>query len=107
MKKRLRVDNPAGMCPMMTKPPAKKPRKKPNPYKAPITVRKYYNGLNDGIRILRDDLLNLIEDDEIKEIISNRAKVMAAAQSKRLTELEKQKTKQRIKNWEEKEWESI
>ena len=107
MKKKLTRTIPAGMCPNMTKPQKKKTRKKPSPYKSPIHVKRYYKGLTDGIAILRDDLLEQIEDEELKSLIKLRASRMAAAQSKRLTDLENKKTKEKIAKWEEEEWMSL
>lgn len=98
---------PAGMCPNMATPPKPKPRKKPNPYQAPITVKRYYKGIAYGVDLLRDDLLNLIEDEELKKLIKNRAQVLKTSSSNKLINLEKQKTKQKLKEWEEKEWESL
>lgn len=97
----------AGMDPKMTVPPKKKPRKKPNPYRAPVTVKRYYKGIAYGIQLLRDDLLGQIEDEELKRLIIDRAGVMMAASSRKLTELEKKKTKEKLLEWEEKEWERI
>lgn len=102
---------PAGMCPNLTKPVVKK-RKKPNPYRAPLTVKRYYKGIEYGMRTLKEDLLiTLLEKglltDEIKETIQYRTTRLISGSNKKLTELEKRKTKQKIKEWEEKEWESI
>lgn len=105
--KKLKRPVPCGMCPKMTSQPKRKPRKKPSPYKAPVMVKRYYKGLNDGMFLLRDDLLEHIEDEEIKQIIKERTWRLTAAQSKKLTEMEKQKTKEKIKKWEEEEWMSL
>lgn len=94
---------PSGMCPNMTKKAATK-RKKPKEYKAPLSVKNYYKGIAYGVDLLRDELLELIEDEETKEMIKLRAKVLKTTSGAKLKELEKQKTKQRIKEWEEKEW---
>jgi len=107
-----REEKPTGMCPNMATPPKKKPKKKPNPYRAPNTVKRYYKGIDYGIHLLRDELLNTLEEkglltDELKEVIKTKAQYTAMASTKKLTELEKQKTKQKIKEWEEKEWESL
>ncbi len=106
-RRTLKKPTSAGMDPKMTVPPKKKPRKKPNPYKAPITVKRYYKGIAYGIQLLRDDLLGQIEDEELKRLIIDRAGVMMAASSRKLTELEKKKTKEKLLEWEEKEWERI
>ena len=107
MKKRMKQSKaPAGMCPNMTV-ERKKPRKKPNPYRAPITVKRYYSGIHYGIDTLKEDLCSLIEDEDIKTLIKERAKAVKVGASKKLTEMEKAKTKQKLKEWEEKEWESI
>lgn len=100
------------MCPKMTTPVKTKPRKKPNPYKAPTTVRRYYAGIDYGIHLLKDNLIdNLTEKGmltpELEEEIKSTTKATASASTRKLTELEKQKTKQKIKEWEEKEWERI
>lgn len=106
-RRTLKKPTSAGMDPKMTVPPKKKPRKKPNPYRAPITVKRYYKGIAYGIQLLRDDLLGQIEDEELKRLIIDRAGVMMAASSRKLTELEKKKTKEKLLEWEEKEWERI
>ena len=103
-------DKPTGMCPNLTK-PKKTVRKKPNPYKAPITIKRYYKGIEYGIQVLRDDLLNELPDtitkEELESLIKYRANRMVAASKQRLSLLEKRKTKEKIKEWEEKEWESL
>lgn len=106
-RRTLKKPTSAGMDPKMTVPPKKKPRKKPNPYRAPVTVKRYYKGIAYGIQLLRDDLLGQIEDEELKRLIIDRAGVMMAASSRKLTELEKKKTKEKLLEWEEKEWERI
>ena len=106
-RRTLKRPTSAGMDPKMTVPPKKKPRKKPNPYRAPVTVKRYYKGIAYGIQLLRDDLLGQIEDEELKRQIIDRAGVMMAASSRKLTELEKKKTKEKLLEWEEKEWERI
>lgn len=94
------------MSPQMTqKKPAK--RKKPNPYKAPTTVKRYYAGISYGIDLLRDELIALIDDEEQKQLIKDKARYLKSASNKKLTELEKQKTKQKLLEWEEKEWENL
>ena len=98
---------PAGMCPNMGTPPKPKPRKKPNPYRAPLPVKRYYKGIAYGLDLLRDDLLNNVEDEELKALIKERARILKASSALALTNLEKQKTKQKLKEWEEKEWERI
>ena len=95
-----------GMCPKMSE-PKKVTRRKPKPYKAPVTVKKYYKGIHYGVDLLRDSLLESIEDEDIKSLIKDKAAKLKVSASLKLTNLEKQKTKQRIKDWEEKEWESI
>ena len=100
------------MCPKMTTPVKTKPRKKPNPYKAPTTVKRYYAGIDYGIHLLRDNLIDTLKvkgllTSDIEEEIRQTSKVTASVSSRKLTELEKQKTKQKIKEWEEKEWERI
>lgn len=106
-RRTLKKPTSAGMDPKMTVPPKKKPRKKPNPYRAPVTVKRYYKGIAYGIQLLRDDLLGQIEDEELRKQIIDRAGVMMAASSRKLTELEKKKTKEKLLEWEEKEWERI
>ena len=111
-KMRVRDNKPTGMCPNMTAPVKVKPRKKPNPYRAPNTVKRYYAGIDYGIHLLRDELLKTLKEKELltaeleKEIKSS-SKILAITSSRKLTELEKQKTKQKLKEWEEKEWERI
>ena len=95
-----------GMCPKMSE-PKKITRRKPKPYKAPVTVKKYYKGINYGIDLLKEELINMIEDEETQALIKDKAAKLKISASLKLTNLEKQKTKQRIKDWEEKEWESI
>lgn len=97
---------PSGMCPYMTKPVLKK-KKKPNPYRAPNTIKRYYAGINYGIDLLKDELLALIDDEQMQTIIKDKAKHLKISTSKKLTDLEKMKTKQKLKEWEDKEWESI
>ena len=95
-----------GMCPEMTA-AKKKKRKKPNPYRAPLSVKRYYKGIHYGVDLLRDDLLGLIDDEDLKALIKDRAKNVKVSSSLKLTALEKQKTKEKLKEWEDKEWESI
>ena len=96
----------------MTKQKPKR-RKKPNPYRAPITIKRYYAGIAYGVDLLRDDLIEHCQcadshDNEvIKQWIKERAQYMKATSNKKLTDLEKQKTKEKIKEWEEKEWENL
>lgn len=113
MKKTLKMIEPAGMNPKMTVPQKPKKRKPPSPYKAPITVKKYYKGLEDGIRLLENDLYANLEDksfitqEELIQLIKERAVRNVQTQKVKLIALEKEKTKKKIKEWEEKEWESI
>ena len=90
---------------MTKKKPAK--RKKPNPYKAPPTVKRYYSGIAYGIDLLRDDLIDSCDNDIIKQWIKDRAHRLKQASSKKLTDLEKKKTKEKLKEWEEREWENL
>lgn len=108
-KKRMsqREVSPSGMCPYLTQPVKKKKRKKPNPYRAPNTVKRYYAGIHYGIDALKEDLCGLIDDENIQCLIKERAKALKVGASKKLTEMEKAKTKQKLKEWEDKEWESI
>lgn len=111
--KTLRVKEAAGMNPKMTVPPKPKKKKPPSPYKAPTTVRNYYKGIGDGINLLADSLCDYLEDkpfvsqEEMIRLIRERARSMKQSQSLKLSILEKEKTKQKIKKWEEDEWESI
>lgn len=101
---------PAGMCPYMVRTEtakAKTKRKKPNPYKAPTSVKRYYDGIAYGIDVLRDDLLSKIEDEELKTLITGRARTMKLVSSNKLARMEKEKTKKKMLEWEEKEWEHI
>lgn len=113
MKKTLRMTEPAGMNPKMTVPKKPKKRKPPNPYKAPMSVKRYYSGLEDGIRLLEKDLYANLEDksfitqEELMQLIKERAARNVQTQKVKLIALEKEKTKKKIKEWEEKEWESI
>ena len=97
----------AGMSPDITKPKKTPPRKKPNPYKAPLHVKRYYKGIAYGMDVLRDDLIQLIDDENIQTLIKDRTRILKIASNATLTKLEKQKTKQKIKEWEEKEWEHV
>lgn len=111
-KMRVRDEKPTGMSPNMATPPKPKKRKKPNPYRAPNTVKRYYAGIGYGVHLLRDDLLNRLEQDglltdELSHLIRERSRALVASSAKKLAELERQKTKQKMKEWEEKEWESI
>ena len=106
-KMRVKDEKPAGMCPNMATPPKPKAKKKPNPYRAPNTVKRYYAGIEYGAQLLRDDLLEQIEDESIKELIRFRTGRVVTASKRKLFELEKQKTQQKLKEWEEKEWERI
>lgn len=106
-RRTLKKPTSAGMDPKMTVPPKKKPRKKPNPYRAPVTVKRYYKGIEYGIKVLRDDLLSQVEDEELKKLIAKRAGLMIGVSNKKLTDLEKKKTKEKLLEWEEKEWERI
>lgn len=112
MNKRMKTAESAGMNPKFTEPPKKKRRKKPNPYRAPNTIKRYYAGIEAGIRILENDLLTQLEGhdvtkEELIEMIRFRSGRMIAGSKKKLIELEKQKTKERNLKWEEKEWESL
>lgn len=106
-KMRVRDSKPTGMCPNMTAPPKSKPRKKPNPYRAPNTVKRYYAGIAYGVDLLRDDLIERCDNPVIQEWVKDRARHLKAASNKKLTELEKKKTKEKLKEWEEKEWERL
>ena len=111
-KMRTRDSKPTGMCPNMTAPVKVKPRKKPNPYRAPNTVKRYYAGINYGLQLLRDDLIKTLKEkelltEELEKEIKESSKSLAISSSRKLTELEKAKTKQKLKEWEEKEWERI
>jgi len=90
---------------MTKKKPTK--RKKPNPYKAPPTVKRYYSGIAYGIDLLRDDLIESCDSDIVKQWIKDRAQRLKQASSKKLTDLEKKKTKEKLKDWEEREWENL
>ena len=90
---------------MTKKKPAK--RKKPNPYKAPPTVKRYYSGIAYGIDLLRDDLIDSCDNDIVKQWIKDRAHRLKQSSSKKLTDLEKKKTKEKLKEWEEREWENL
>lgn len=111
-KMRVRDEKPVGMCPNMATPSKPKPRKKPNPYRAPNTVKRYYAGITYGMHLLRDDLIKTLSEkgmltDDLGKIIRDRTGHLATASGKKLTEMEKAKTKQKLKEWEEKEWERI
>ena len=94
------------MSPNMTK---KKPtkRKKPNPYRAPNTVKRYYAGIAYGIDLLKDALVESSNDEVIHQWIKDKASNLKRLSSKKLTDLEKQKTKEKLKEWEEREWENL
>ena len=106
-RRTLKKPTSAGMNPKMTEPPKKKERKKPKPYRAPTSLKKYHEGVEAGIKLLRDDLLNEYDDDVLKSYIKKRAGALISASNKKLTEYEKRKTKEKLLEWEEKEWESI
>ena len=61
----------------------------------PVLPSHIKKGISYGVDLLRDDLLNLIEDEELKKIIKNRSQILKAASSNKLINLEKQKTKQK------------
>lgn len=108
MKRMIDEDShPVGMCPEVTKPVKRKARKKPSKYKAPITVKRYYKGIEEGIIRLRDDLLANIEDESLKQTIKKRAKTVLMISSRELTILEKKKQKEKETKWEQDEWERI
>ena len=108
MKRMIDEDpHPVGMCPEVTKPVKRKARKKPSKYKAPITVKRYYKGIEEGIIRLRDDLLANIEDESLKQIIKDRASTMMRVSSRELSTLEKRKQKEKETKWEQDEWERI
>ena len=90
---------------MTKKKPTK--RKKPSPYKAPPMVKRYYSGIAYGIDLLRDDLIDHCDNDIVKQWIKDRAQRLKQSSSKKLTDLEKKKTKEKLKEWEEREWENL
>ena len=101
MKTRKQVSS--GMSPDMTKEKPRK-RRKPKPYKAPLSIQNYYNGVACGIDLMKDGLLELVNDEEIKQIIKTKAHHLKISSTQKLREFERQKTKDRTKEWEEKEW---
>lgn len=111
--KSLRIKEAAGMNPKMTVPPKVKKKKAPKPYKAPMSLKKYYEGISDGIQIFENDLYECLQDkpfisqDELIQLIKDRSARVRQSQSLKLTKFEKEQTKQRIKDFEEKEWESL
>ena len=96
----------------MTTPPKSKPRKKPNPYRAPNTVKRYYKGIDYGIHLFKDNLIKVLKDKEmltpeLETEIKGVCRGTSLASTRKLTELEKYKTEQKIKEWKDAEWERI
>ena len=105
--KKFKTKSSTGMCPNMTVQQQPKNKKPPAPYKTPVLVKRYYDGVKDGIHILKNSLLKEIEDEEIQDIIKHIAKAELITISRSITENEKKKTKEKMKKWEEEEWESV
>ena len=104
--KKFKTKSSTGMCPNMTVIKPKK-RKKPNPYRAPLTVKRYYSGIKYGIELLKESILESVEDEELRDMIKEKARVETFRTTRALTELEKKKTKEKMDKWEEEEWEKI
>lgn len=108
LKKNIYKDmKPRGMCPEMTKPKKKPQKRPPKPYRAPRTVQSYYRGIKYGIQLLQEDLGENLTDEDLINLINERARVLKIKTTSALTNLEKEKQKKKMLEWEEKEWEAI